>query len=165
MTLHPLLVHFPIGLIVTAAVVDLAALGTGPHSTLRRAATALYLAGAATLIAAYFTGRDDAALIRIPGPAHAVVDEHWTWALRTTVYLCLFAPARLGLELAGLLTGRGRWLPVVAGGLVGVLLLFQAAERGGRLVYEHGVGVAAPRALAPRKAGPARRCGPSPANP
>jgi len=145
-TLHPLLVHFPIGLIVTAAVIDVAALGTSPRSTLRRAATGLYLAGAATLIAAYFTGRSDAALVRIPGPAHSLVDEHWTWALRTTVYLGVFALGRFGLELAGLLTGRGRWLPVVAGGLVGVLLLFQTAERGGRLVYEHGVGVAAPRA-------------------
>ena len=57
----------------------------------------------------------------------------------------VFALGRLGLELAGLPSGRGRWLPVVAAGLVGVLLLFQAAERGGRLVYEHGVGVAAPR--------------------
>ena len=145
MTLHPLLVHFPIGLIVTAAVVDLAALGADPRSPLRRAATGLYLAGAATLVAAYCTGRSDAALVRIPGPAHAVVAEHWTWALRTTVYLGVFAPGRLGLDLAGRLTGRARWLPVVAAGLVGLLLLFQTAERGGRLVYEHGVAVAAPR--------------------
>ena len=145
-TLHPLLVHFPIGLIVTAAVIDVAALGTGPRSALRHAATGLYLAGAAALVAAYFTGRSDAALLRIPGPAHAVVDEHWTWALRTTVYLCLFALVRLGLVLAGRLSRRIRWLPVVAAGLAGVVLLFQTAERGGRLVYEHGVGVAAPRA-------------------
>ena len=144
-TLHPLIVHFPIGLIVTAAVIDLAALGADPRSTLRRAATGLYLAGAATLIAAYFTGRNDAALLRITGPAHAVVDEHWTWAFRTTVYMGLLGVGRLGLELAGLLTGRARWLPIVASGLIGVLLLFQTAERGGRLVYEHGVGVAAPR--------------------
>lgn len=146
MTLHPLIVHFPIGLIVTAAVIDVAALGAGPRSALRTTATGLYVAGAAALLAAYFTGRSDAALVRIPGPAHAVVDEHWAWALRATVYLGFFALGRLGLDLAGLLTARVRWLPVVAAGLVGVLLLFQTAERGGRLVYEHGVGVAAPRA-------------------
>ena len=144
--LHPLIVHFPIGLIVAAAVVDVGALGTDPRSALRHAATGLYLAGAAALLAAYFTGRSDAALVRIPGPAHAVVDAHWTWALRTTVYLCLFALGRLVLVLAGRLSERIRWLPVVAAGLAGVLLLFQTAERGGRLVYEHGVGVAAPRA-------------------
>ena len=146
MTLHPLIVHFPIGLIVTAAVIDVAALGGGPRSALRTTATGLYVAGAAALLAAYFTGRSDAALVRIPGPAQAVVDEHWAWALRATVYLGVFALGRLGLDLAGLMTARVRWLPVVAAGLVGVLLLFQTAERGGRLVYEHGVGVAAPRA-------------------
>ena len=152
MTLHPLLVHFPIGLIVTAAVMDVAALGAGPRSTLRRAATGLYLAGALALVAAYFTGRSDAALVRIPGPAHAVVDEHWTWALRTTVYMGVFALGRFGLDLTGRLSGRIRWLPVVAGGLAGVLLLFQTAERGGRLVYEHGVGVAAPATITARPA-------------
>ena len=36
-------------------------------------------------------------------------------------------------------------LPLAAAGLLGLSLLFQTAERGGRLVYEHGVGVAAPR--------------------
>ena len=149
MTLHPLVVHFPIGLIVSAAVLDVAALGAGPRSALRATATGLYLAGAAALLAAYLTGRSDAALVRIPGPAHAIVDEHWTWALRTTVYMGAFALGRLGLDLTGLLTARVRWLPIVAAGLVGVLLLFQTAERGGRLVYEHGVGVAAPMA-APR---------------
>ena len=40
-------------------------------STLRRVATGLYLAGAASLLAAYFTGRNDAELVRFPGPAHA----------------------------------------------------------------------------------------------
>ena len=145
MTLHPLLVHFPIGLIVTAAVIDIAALGARPRSTLRRTATGLYVAGAIALLAAYFTGRSDAALVRVPGPAHIVVDEHWTWALRTTVYFGVVALGRLGLVLAGLLTDRVRWIPIVAAGVAGVLLLFQTAERGGRLVYEHGVGVAAPR--------------------
>ena len=148
--LHAVLVHFPIGLIVTAAVIDVGALGADPRSALRRTATGLYLAGAAVLVAAYFTGRSDAALVRIPGPAHAVVDEHWTWALRTTLYLGGFALSRLCLELSGRLRGRVRWLPVVAAGLAGVLLLFQTAERGGRLVYEHGVGVAAPSAAQAR---------------
>ena len=105
----------------------------------------LYLAGAGALIAAYLTGRSDAALVRIPGPAHALVDEHWTWALRTTVYVCALALGRVGLELSGRVVTRRAWLPVAAAGLAGLLLLFQTAERGGRLVYQHGVGVAAPR--------------------
>ena len=145
MTLHPLLVHFPIGLIAAAALFDLASLAAGPRATTRRIATGLYLAGAAALVAAYFTGRGDAAVVRIPGPAHALVDEHWTWALRATVYVGACALGRLALELSGQLATRRRWLPVAAAGLAGLLLLFQVAERGGRLVYQHGAGVAAPR--------------------
>ncbi|MCY4600156.1 MAG: hypothetical protein OXF27_09590 [Acidobacteria bacterium] len=145
MTLHPLLVHFPIGLIGAAALFDLWSLAAGQRAAARRTATGLYLAGAAALVAAYLTGRVDAELVRIPGPAHALVNEHWTWALRATVFLAVLALGRLGLELSGQLATRRRWLPVAAAGLAGLLLLFQTAERGGRLVYQHGVGVAAPR--------------------
>ena len=145
MTLHPLLVHFPIGLLAAAALFDLVSLVADPHAAARRLATGLYVAGAAALVAAYLTGRGDAPLVRIPGPAHALVDEHWTWALRATVFVGVCAVGRLGLELSGRLAARRYWLPVAAAGLAGLLLLFQTAERGGRLVYEHGVGVAAPR--------------------
>lgn len=145
MTLHPLLVHFPVGLIAAGALLDLASLAAGPRRAARHLAAGLYLAGAGALIAAYFTGRSDAPLVRIPGSAHALVDEHWTWALRTTVYVCALALGRLVLELSGRVVTRRGWLPVAAAGLAGLLLLFQTAERGGRLVYQHGVGVAAPR--------------------
>ena len=143
--LHAWLVHFPLGLIATAALVDLAALAAGRLGALRRAASGLYAAGAATLIAAYVSGRDDAAVVRVPGLAHPLVGAHWTWALWTTSYLGAVSVARLALELSGRLAARRRWLPVAAACAAGLLLLAQTAERGGRLVYEYGVGVAAPR--------------------
>ena len=149
MRLHAWLVHFPLGLIATAALVDLAALAAGlaagPHAALRRVATVLYAAGAATLIAAYVTGRDDAAVVRVPGLAHPLVGAHWTWALWATSYLGTVSAARLALDLSGRLAVRRRWLPVAAACAVGLLLIVQTAERGGRLVYQYGVGVAAPR--------------------
>ncbi len=147
--LHAWLVHFPLGLIATAALVDLAVLAAGPHGALRRVATGLYAAGAATLLAAYVTGRDDAAVVRVPGPAHALVGAHWTWALWATSYLGTVSAARLALDLSGWLAVRRRWLPVAAACAAGLLLLLPAAERGGRLVYEYGVGVAAPRVRQP----------------
>ncbi len=143
--LHPLLVHLPIGLLVTAMVIDIAVLGSPPRATPRQVATGLYLAGAAALVAAYFSGRADAEALRITEMAQGLVDEHWTWALRTTVYVGLLSVTRLGLVWSGCLATRGVWMPVVAAGIVGILLLFQTAERGGRLVYQHGVGVAVPR--------------------
>ena len=144
--LHPLVVHLPIGLLVSAAVIDLAGLAAPARPVLRRAATGLYLAGAVALVAAYLTGRADAAALRVPGPAHAVVDEHWTWAWRTMVFFGVLATGRLALRLASPSTEHRVRLPLAAAGVLGLMLLFQTAERGGRLVYQHGVGVAAPRA-------------------
>ena len=143
--LHPLIVHFPIGLLVSAAAVDIASLAARPTSALRHAATGLYVAGALALVAAYFSGRADAAAVRVPGMAHAVIDAHWTWALRTTVYFGAVTLGRAGLAVSGYVAPRRIWIPFVASGVLGLALLFQTAERGGRLVYEHGVAVAAPR--------------------
>lgn len=143
--LHPLLVHLPIGLLVSAVILDLAVLGAAPRATARQVATGLYLAGAAFLVVTYFTGRADAEALRVPGLAHELIDAHWNWALRTTVYLGVFAAGRVALVRSGRLVTRVHWLPVVGAGLVGIALLFQTAEYGGRLVYQHGVGVAAPR--------------------
>ncbi len=143
--LHPLVVHLPIGLLASAVIADLAGLAAPARPTLRHAATGLYLAGAATLVAAYVTGRADAAMLRIPGPAHAIVGEHWTWAWRTTIYFGVLAAGRLALFPASPSTERRVRRPLAAAGVLGLILLFQTAERGGRLVYEHGVGVAAPR--------------------
>ena len=143
--LHPLVVHLPIGLLVSAAVVDLAGLAAPSRPALRHSATGLCLAGALTLVVAYVTGRADAEALPVPGSAHAVVDEHWTWAWRTTVFFCALAAARLALLLASPLTERRARPALAAAGLLGLVLLFQTAERGGRLVYQHGVGVAAPR--------------------
>ena len=143
--LHPLVVHLPIGLLVSAAVIDVAGLAAPSRPALRHAATGLYLAGALTLVAAYITGRADAAVLRVPGSAHAVVDEHRTWAWRTTVFYCTLAAGQLALLLASPSTERRVRPLLAAAGLLGLILLFETAERGGRLVYQHGVGVAAPR--------------------
>ena len=98
------------------------------------------------LVVTYVTGRADAASLRIPGPAHALVDEHWTWAWRTTIFFGVLSTGRLGLALAAPGAGRLVRLLLAAAAVLGLVLLFQTAERGGRLVYEHGVGVAAPHA-------------------
>ena len=54
--LHPLIVHFPIALLAAAGAVDLADLLLRGREPVRNAATWLYVAGAATAVAAYFSG-------------------------------------------------------------------------------------------------------------
>jgi len=141
--LHPLLIHFPIVLLILAATVDLLDALFERPAWLGVLGTSLYIAGAVAAVAAYLTGLQAAATVFIPGMAHPLVNAHRTWALITATYFSVVAVARLGARRAGFPRGRGGRLLLLAAGLVGILCLQQTAERGGRLVYEHGVGVIA----------------------
>jgi len=140
---HPLLVHFPIGLLVSAALFDLALIVFGRHEA-AKVVTGLYLAGTTLLVATYLSGRSAARTVLLPGMAHGPVDDHWRLAAWCLGYFVALTGARLVLR-AELRRGRGA---VAAGfvlaGLVGLALLAETAGRGGRLVYEYGVGVVTP---------------------
>jgi uncharacterized membrane protein len=147
--LHPLVIHFPIVLLIAAVVVDFLAVLRPRWSWVDAVASALYVAGALSALGAYLSGRQAAAGVLIPGMAQPIVLDHWNSALWTLAYFGALACARLALTL----TGRGLpyWARVaaVAFALGGTLLLIHTAEQGARLVYEHGVGVHQPARSAP----------------
>ena len=70
--IHPLLVHFPIGLLCAAAAVDVVGWLFRRNRLLRQAATVLYVLGTGGAIAAYVTGRAASQTIWLPGMAQAV---------------------------------------------------------------------------------------------
>ena len=138
--LHPVLVHFPIALLVTAVAVDLLAVFSR-DATFSRRATGLYALGATLLLATCLSGRDAAATVFTPGMAHATVQEHWAWAMWTTFYFIALTGARV-LGRRQLSQGqRGLRGVFLSAGTCGVALLTVTAERGARLVYQYGVGV------------------------
>ena len=140
--LHPFLVHFPIGLLTTAVVLDVAAVVIPRRLTLRRLGMGFWFAGTVLLVVTYLTGREAAETVRTPGMAHALVNQHWTWAFYTTIYFVAAASGRVVLACLSRARGLTGRLVVASMSVVGLLLLIQTADRGGRLVYEHGVGVA-----------------------
>lgn len=140
-TLHPMLVHFPIALIIAAFAFDLAALVTRRPSF---SSAALYTSALATLgaVAAYMSGEPaEEAAERIPG-IEAVLERH-----EDLGKLLMFAAIAL-LAIRLVIVWR-RWHEQVAARAVTaalslglVFLVGVTGFYGGKLVYEHGAGVA-----------------------
>jgi len=141
--LHPIAVHFPIALLFTAAALDVLAWMLQFNRSLRFVATVLYILGVLTIVATYFTGRAAAATIWLPGMAHAAVKEHWDWAFRTVWFFGILTIVRLVVLWRARADPRpGLIVALTLAGLLGCILLGETGDRGGRLVYGYGVGVA-----------------------
>jgi uncharacterized membrane protein len=137
---HPMLIHFPIVLVMLAALVDVARL-VRPHAGIGRLATGLYALGASAAVAAFLTGWLAARTVFTPGMAHGLVAEHRSWALVTTVAFVGVAAVRLSLQLLGRSESTTSRVLSAGVALALAVLVQQTAERGARLVYEQGVGV------------------------
>ena len=140
--LHPLLVHFPVTLLIGAVTVDLTSLLMPARPTLRDTATLFYCAGAFMAMAAYFNGLSAAQALAVASAESAAVTAHFTWAERTTWFFVFFASLRIVFSF--IWRSPARWVAVTAFvvALGGVGMLVVTADRGGRLVFRHGLGVA-----------------------
>jgi uncharacterized membrane protein len=143
---HPIVVHFPIAWLTAALIVDLISLMLPRAVWAQTMAAVLYPTGAAAAWVTYLSGRQAAATVLTPGMAHTLVLDHWNWALATTTCFTAVAAVRIAFVI-GRKTPRA-WMRAAlsAAALVGMLLLFQTAERGAQLVYKYGVGVSIPGA-------------------
>ena len=140
--IHPLVVHFPLALLLTAVGVDAVGLALRCNRRLRFVASVLYVLGTLTLAAAYFTGRSAAATVWLPGMAHAAVTEHWAWAFRAIWFFGVLTVARLLLLWRLQAEPRPAVVALLTvAGLIGGFLLGEAGDRGATLVYRHGVGI------------------------
>jgi uncharacterized membrane protein len=138
--IHPMIVHFPIAWWIAAVIVDLIAVTLPKAAWANTTASTLYPAGAIAATATYLTGRRAAMAVLTPGMAYPIVMEHWNWALATTSYFAAIALVRLALTRRRAVPASAR-ASAAAAGFVGLWLLVNTADRGARLVYEHGVGV------------------------
>ncbi len=138
---HPVIVHFAIALAVAGVLLRWLSLG-GRVAWAGPAAATLLLASAVAVFAAARSGVEAHGPVeRVPGSAQAV-GEHEEWGNRT--YRAFVVVGML--ELLGLaLRSRGFAKPVrVASALVGLgglVLLYEAGEHGGALVYSYAGGV------------------------
>jgi uncharacterized membrane protein len=143
---HPMLVHFPIVLLITACSLDIIVLLIKKDLANRQclplvALSALLLGALSAGIAAIFgdIALDKAISLGFPrGP----LETHETLALITIAVFSVHCLLRL-LALWRRIPLRGRigWVSALPG-MVGVVLLIFTAYYGGELVYHYGVNVA-----------------------
>ena len=136
-----MLVHFPIAWFTAAILLDFVSLVVPRQRWPDVAATALYIVGSLSALVTYLTGREAAATVLIPGMAHAVVQQHWNWALATTIFFAAVATIRLALFVTKRQVPYKGRVVVAVTALGGLTLLFYTGELGARLVYQYGVGV------------------------
>lgn len=133
---HPIFVHFPIALLVSAFAIETLALFFKKPAWHRFSLIHLIL-GTLGAVGAVLTGRQAAVLAKHSFEIHEVMERH-----ESVGYIVLsLAVLLLGWRVMtqDRLTGRTRW---VAWGLLGLICGIMAfgAHLGGRLVYEYGVG-------------------------
>jgi len=147
--LHPALVHFPLALLPTAWLLELAGWLRPRQAWFERAAVALYFGAAVGAGAAYLAGESaEDGLMRIPATAQAALAAHADAALKALVAVVLIALVRLALAIREARQGRAvaaasRAVGLV-GGALGIALLAVTADRGGALVYRQALGVVLP---------------------
>ncbi|WP_069132244.1 DUF2231 domain-containing protein [Rhodohalobacter halophilus] len=138
--IHPLIVHFPIALLVTAVLFDLIRLRFNQLNWLQNTVIALYSIGSIGLIAAFFSGRQAVETVTVLGEAVPVVTSHEDWALYTLIFFGLFTALRLYTWWKDLEKG---WVfpALIIPALIGTGMLWYTGEQGAKLVYKHGVAV------------------------
>lgn len=143
---HVAVVHFPIALICLAPIFDLGCLVFRSRVWLDRAAAALYLMGTVGAAAAYLTGQKAAEQAGdLNAAAESALADHEALAVLTLVALSVAALLRLLVSWLArhdnrIHIGIFRLLALPLA-LLAVAMLVATADRGGSLVYRHGVGV------------------------
>lgn len=147
--LHPLVIHFPIALLLVAPILVVAGMTLPRHGTgLFIAAFILMLIGTVATYFAVATGEAAAQFAEQVPRASTILERHEELAASTrvifTVLTVLFAAILLGPSIAKRSFGRRSSFVLNAAFLLlysaGALILINVAHQGGRLVHEFGVG-------------------------
>ncbi len=139
--IHPLLIHFPIVLLLLAPLLDLCAILFKKQQWLKNSANLIYVLAGLGLIITYFSGRLAADSVDIPTQAYTTLSRHADLALYTLIL------GGLNAIIRGVFLFRGKkvdwqiqWYWLIPGLIVASLMIF-TADKGAKLVYAHGLGV------------------------
>jgi uncharacterized membrane protein len=139
---HPIVVHFPLALIVTAALLLSGARLLRPESraaTLATVGTWNLCLGALAALIALATGLAAVLDLHVGAAAHQAISTHLKWAILATLALVLLAVWRGAGSVA---QARPSWLFLIVL-WAATAALVETGYRGGQNVYRYGIGVEA----------------------
>ena len=139
--LHPLIIHFPIALLMSAIGIDLFSVIFKKHLWIRYCALTTYVMGTLAALAAYLTGHLAADSVYLPAAAHHVLHHHSELALYTLLFFAVFTVLR-----ALSIWKSGKHFVLVSIILLilsipGLGLIIETGEHGAEMVFKYGVGI------------------------
>jgi uncharacterized membrane protein len=137
--LHPMMVHFPIALLIVGFLAELVGLVL-KREFFNRMGLILLILGTAGVAAAYLSGHSAAEGLNEAGPLKMAIENHEDAALLTLWIMIVTLVARSTLVVFKKYTGVLRWIPLVLF-LVGVASMVRTGYYGGELVFKHAAGV------------------------
>lgn len=137
--IHPLLVHFPIAVMITATLADGASL-VWTKEWLKKMVVALFSFGVIMLLITYLSGKQAIDLVDVPLKAELTASHHADWALRTLLFYGGYLIVRIFVYFSRF--KHKRWIAITLFliGLAGVGSIAKTADFGGKLVYHYQVG-------------------------
>ncbi len=132
--LHPMVVHFPIALFLMALVLDILSF-IAKKETFHHSALTLYVIAALMTPLVVRTGILEATKI---GLSHPLLDEHRTFAIRLMWTSIMSLPLLWFIKKEAAKYFRITFLIFL---IATAVLVSLGADKGGRMVFEYGVGV------------------------
>lgn len=137
--LHPMIIHFPIALLIVGFMADLIGAIT-KREFYSKAGFYLLLLGTAGVVAGYFSGNFAGEGLAEGGALKAALEVHED-AAELALWLALATSVvRIGLVVTKRYAGALRWIPVVMF-FLSVLAIARTGYYGGQLVFKHAAGV------------------------
>lgn len=138
--IHPMVIHFPIVLLIVAVFFDVLCLFIKKVDWLGKSALILYLLGTISLITAFLTGRSASDGLEIPTQVIPVATDHADWAEITLWFFIVYTIIRLfvGLKFKPLKPAYFTTLILIS--FIGIYFLYQTADHGAKLVFGYGLG-------------------------
>ena len=138
--IHPMIVHFPLVLLVFAILFDIAGLILKKETWLSKSALILYLCGIIAVLITFLTGEAAADSLDIPANVISSVNEHADWAEITLWFFTIYTVIRITVGVAFKSLRKILFVPLVLIGIIGIYFLYQTGDHGAKLVYGYGLG-------------------------